>query len=75
MLRENVRVLWVVDNHSRFIVGVKVMVTSDGDETVAFLEECFSRYGVPERFLTDHGTQFYSVNGVPPPSTGSAYGR
>jgi len=63
MLRENVWVLQVVDDHSRFIVGAKMMITPDGDETMTFLEECFSRYGVPEQFLTDHGTQFYSVKG------------
>jgi putative transposase len=63
MLRENVWVLQVVDDYSRFIVGAKMMITPDGDETMTFLEECFSRYGVPDQFLTDHGTQFYSVKG------------
>ena len=62
-LRENVWVLQVVDDHSRFIVGAKVMITPDSRETIQLLRECFSRYGVPEQFLTDHGTQFYSVKG------------
>ena len=63
MLRENAWVLQVIDDHSRFIVGAKMMLSPDGDETMTFLEECFSRFGVPDQFLTDHGTQFYSVKG------------
>jgi transposase InsO family protein len=63
MLRENVWVLQVVDDHSRFIVGAKVMISPDGDETIQLLKECFSRYGVPEQFLTDHGRQFCMVKG------------
>jgi len=63
MLRENVWVLQVVDDHSRFIIGTKVMITPDVRETIQLLKECFSRFGVPDQFLTDHGTQFYSVKG------------
>jgi putative transposase len=62
-LRNDVWVLQVVDDHSRFIVGARVMWTPNTLDTIQLLEECFSNYGVPEQFLTDHGTQFYSVKG------------
>lgn len=62
-LRRDVWALQVVDDHSRFIVGAKVMSIPDVRETVQLLEDCFSKYGVPEQFLTDHGTPFYSVKG------------
>lgn len=62
-LRNDVWVLQVVDDHSRFIVGARVMWTPNILDTIQLLEECFSNYGVPEQFLTDHGTQFYSVKG------------
>jgi hypothetical protein len=39
------------------------MSTPDGDETIQLLKECFSTFGVPQQFLTDHGTQFYAVQG------------
>ncbi|MGD0818665.1 MAG: helix-turn-helix domain-containing protein [Methanomassiliicoccales archaeon] len=55
-LRKDVWVLQVVDDHSRFIIAAKVMWSPDGRETI-------STFGVPEQFLTNHGTQFYSVKG------------
>lgn len=60
MLRGGVWVLQVVDDHSRFIVGARTMTTPNVSETMELLETCFSKYGVPDQFLTDHGTQFYS---------------
>jgi len=63
MLAKNIWVLQVVDDHSRFIVGARVMSGPDVDQTIDLLQECFSDYGVPEQFLTDHGTQFYAVKG------------
>jgi transposase InsO family protein len=62
-VRKDVWVLQIVDDHSRFIVGAKVMWSPDGRETIQLLKECISTYGLPEQFLTDHGTQFYSVKG------------
>ena len=62
-VRKDVWVLQVVDDHSRFIVAAKVMWSPDGRETIQLLKECISTYGLPEQFLTDHGTQFYAVNG------------
>jgi putative transposase len=62
-LRKDVWALQIVDDHSRFIIGAKVMLSPDGDETIQLLKECISDFGVPEQFLTDHGTQFYSVKG------------
>jgi putative transposase len=63
MLARNMWVLQIVDDHSRFIVGAAVMSGPDVDMTIQLLKECFSDFGMPEQFLTDHGTQFYAVKG------------
>ena len=56
-------ILLVIDDHSRFIVGFKLMKTPNVNETLDLLQECFGKYGVPKQILTDHGTQFYAVRG------------
>lgn len=51
----------IIDDHSRFIVGMRTMTTPDRQDTVLLLERCFSLCGMPKVLLTDHGPQFYSV--------------
>ena len=63
MLRKDIWVLQIVDDHSRFIVGSRVLRSPDAKETMALLQECFSDFGTPDQFLTDHGSQFYAVRG------------
>jgi putative transposase len=63
MLAKDLWVLQVVDDHSRFIIGARVMSGPEVNPTIQLLQECFSDYGMPEQFLTDHGTQFYPVKG------------
>ena len=55
--------LLVIDDHSRFIVGYKLMRTPNVDDVIDTLEGCFSIYGKPKQILTDHGTQFYATRG------------
>ena len=60
---EDLWITLVVDDHSRFIIGYRMMKTPNVEDTLDFLEECIGKYGVPREILTDHGTQFYSVRG------------
>ena len=55
--------LLVIDDHSRFIVGWKLMESPNVEDTISTLRECFAKYGVPKQILTDHGSQFYAVRG------------
>jgi len=57
-IRDDLWLLQVVDDHSRFIVGHRFMAMPNAGETIALMRSCFSRYGVPEQVLTDHGSQF-----------------
>lgn len=62
-LRDDLWLLLVIDDHSRFIVGHRFMAAPKSEPTMSLLGSCFSRYGVPRALLTDHGTQFHAMNG------------
>jgi len=49
-----------VDWHSRAMLSWRVSNTMDADFCVAALEDAINRYGVPEIFNTDQGSQFTS---------------
>jgi transposase InsO family protein len=66
MLREDLWLLLVMDDHSRFIVAHRLMATPNAKATLAALRAAFSVYGVPKQVLTDHGSQFYSLKGGVP---------
>ncbi len=48
--------LTVLDDHSRFLVGLQACRTERGRETRAQLTEVFECYGLPERMLMDNGS-------------------
>ena len=52
--------LSVVDDHSRFLVGLFALNDPGGASTWACLERVFGDYGVPEAMLMDHGTPWWS---------------
>jgi len=56
-------ILLIIDDHSRFLIGYKLMKTPNTEDTLDLLQESFGKYGVPKHLLTDHGSQFYSVRG------------
>lgn len=56
-------ILLIIDDHSRFLIGYKLMKAPNTEDTLDLLQECFGKYGVPKQLLTDHGSQFYSVRG------------
>ncbi len=50
----------IMDWYSRAVLSWRVSNTMDVDFCVAALDEAFNRYGVPEIFNTDQGSQFTS---------------
>ncbi len=50
----------IMDWHSRAVLSWRLSNTMDADFCVAALEEALNRYGVPEIFNTDQGSQFTS---------------
>ena len=50
----------IMDWHSRAVLSWRLSNTMDTDFCVAALEEAMERYGVPEIFNTDQGSQFTS---------------
>ena len=50
----------VMDWHSRAVLSWRLSNTMDTDFCVSALEEAINRYGVPEIFNTDQGSQFTS---------------
>ncbi len=62
-LKDELYLLLVIDDHSRFILGYKTMKTPNVNDTFELLEELIKRYGTPREILTDHGSQFYAVRG------------
>lgn len=60
---EDLWILVIIDDHSRFIIGHKLMETPNVDDALDLLNDCIGKYGPPKQILTDHGTQFYAVRG------------
>lgn len=50
----------IMDWHSRAVLSWRLSNTMDADFCVAALEDAMNRYGVPEIFNTDQGSQFTS---------------
>ena len=51
----------IMDWHSRAVLAWRLSNTMDAEFCVAALEEAMNRYGVPEIFNTDQGSQFTSL--------------
>jgi transposase InsO family protein len=56
-------ILSLLDDHSRFILGVWKGWEPTAEAAVRLLRECFNRYGKPRQVLTDRGAQFYPARG------------
>lgn len=52
--------LSVVDDHSRFLLGLFPLADPGGASAWACLERVFHSYGVPDAMLMDHGTPWWS---------------
>lgn len=55
--------LSIVDDHSRYLVGLYALANQLGTSVHRSLVQTFERYGVPEAMLIDHGVPWYSPNG------------
>jgi len=55
--------LSVMDDCSGKILSKNVRRTMTTDDVLEILRDCFSTYGKPKRILSDHGTQWYAVQG------------
>jgi transposase InsO family protein len=53
--------LSVVDDHSRYAVGLFALPTLHGAGVRAALVECFEQYGVPTAMLMDHGSPWWTT--------------
>jgi transposase InsO family protein len=53
--------LSLLDDHSRFAVGLTALESTAADPTWRALVTCFERYGVPETMLMDHGSPWWST--------------
>lgn len=56
-----------MDWHSRSVLAWRLSNTMDTEFCVAALEEAVDRYGVPEIFNTDQGSQFTSLEFIQGP--------
>jgi transposase InsO family protein len=56
--------LSVLDDHSRYAVGLTALPTLTTAGVRAALTRCFEQYGVPQAMLMDHGTPWWSTRGA-----------
>jgi transposase InsO family protein len=52
--------LTLLDDHSRFALGVYALGDQKGESVQSCLISSFERYGVPEEMLMDHGSPWFS---------------
>jgi transposase InsO family protein len=53
--------LSVVDDHSRYAVGLAALPALESRAVEAVLTRCFERYGIPVAMLMDHGVPWWSA--------------
>jgi transposase InsO family protein len=53
--------LSIVDDHSRFAVGLYALPAFTAEQIYPCLVRTFERYGVPEAMLMDHGAEWWST--------------
>lgn len=52
--------LSILDDHSRFLVGLYALPNHQAESVNLSLVDCFETFGVPEAMLMDHGTPWWS---------------
>jgi transposase InsO family protein len=65
--------LSIVDDHSRFAVGLYALATLQASGVRAALIACFEQYGVPRAMLMDHGTPWWATSNAAGLSTLSVF--
>ena len=51
----------LVDDHSRFLLGIRAVPTKEAAAILALLEEAIELCGVPHELMTDNGTPFVAI--------------
>ncbi len=51
----------LVDDHSRFLLGIRAVPTKEAVWVLALLEEAIELCGVPHELMTDNGTPFVAI--------------
>jgi transposase InsO family protein len=51
----------LVDDHSRFLLGIRAVPTKEAAGILALLEEAIELCGVPHELMTDNGTPFVAI--------------
>jgi transposase InsO family protein len=51
----------LVDDHSRFLLGIRAVPTKEAVWTLALLEEAIELCGVPHELMSDNGTPFVAI--------------
>ena len=54
--------LSILDDHSRYAVGVFALLRPSRELVQPCVERCFEAYGVPEAMLMDHGTPWWNTS-------------
>jgi len=65
--------LSIVDDHSRYAVGLYALPSLHETGVRAALVDCFERYGVPRAMLMDHGTPWWGTRNAAGLSTLSVF--
>jgi hypothetical protein len=56
-----VGLLSVLDDHSRYLLGLQAVWSAHGEPVREQLETAFARCGVPQAMLMDHGIPWWSA--------------
>ncbi|HKX66063.1 MAG TPA: integrase core domain-containing protein [Intrasporangium sp.] len=51
----------LIDDHSRFLLGIRAVPTKEAIWVLALLEEAIELCGVPHELMTDNGTPFVAI--------------
>ncbi len=51
----------LVDDHSRFLLGIRAVPTKEASWILALLEEAIELCGIPHELMTDNGTPFVAI--------------
>ncbi len=54
-------VLLIIDDHSRFMIDLRVVTSLSSELTISILKTCFETYEKPKAIMTDNATTFVSV--------------
>ena len=62
--KQEVFVLLIIDDYSRFIVGMSIWDAERGEAVLQTFEAAVNRYGRPETVMSDGGSSFYAWKGI-----------